>query len=206
MNINSEPHSPGTMRVDPQPLDPGARLSARAPRSRFLILYSTVDGHTVRICERLKEVLERDAHQVTLADLERSHATDLTPFDKVVIGASIRYGKHRRQVIDFINANAARLQQMPGAFFSVNVVARKPGKDSPETNPYVKKFVRQIAWRPSLLGVFAGKIDYPRYGFWDRAIIRFIMAITHGPTDPDAVVEFTDWHAVEAFGARLSAL
>ncbi len=176
------------------------------PRRRFLILYSTVDGHTRRICERIGQVLERDAHGVTLADLEGSPAADIGPFDAVVIGASIRYGRHRRQVIDFINANAAKLQQKPGALFSVNVVARKAGKDTPETNPYMKKLVRQIAWRPTRLGVFAGKIDYPRYGFWDRAVIRFIMAITHGPTDPNAVVEFTDWKAVEAFGARLSRL
>ncbi len=181
-------------------------MSPRPPRRRFLILYSTVDGHTLRICERIRDILERHAHEVALVDVERSPTFDIGSFDTVVIGASIRYGRHRREVIDFINANAARLQEKPGALFSVNVVARKPGKDTPDGNPYMKKLVRQIAWRPTLLGVFAGRIDYPRYGFWDRAIIRFIMAITRGPTDPHAVVEFTDWNAVEAFGARLSAL
>jgi menaquinone-dependent protoporphyrinogen oxidase len=52
--------------------------------------------------------------------------------------------------------------------------------------------------------VFAGKLDYPRYGFWDRQIIRFIMLLTKGPTDPRAVVEFTDWHEVERFARTVS--
>ena len=175
-------------------------------RSRILILYSTVDGHTRRICERLQQVIEAEGHEVRLVDLEGSPAFDLALFDKIVIGASIRYGKHRRKVIDFINANAHTLQSTPSAFFSVNVVARKPGKNTPDTNPYVRKILKQIAWRPRRLAVFAGKIDYPRYGFWDRAIIRFIMWMTRGPTDPSSVVDFTDWREVEAFGAVVSAM
>ena len=54
--------------------------------------------------------------------------------------------------------------------------------------------------------MFAGKLDYPRYGFIDRQMIRFIMLITKGPTDPKAVVEFTDWAQVEAFGREVCAL
>jgi menaquinone-dependent protoporphyrinogen oxidase len=32
------------------------------------------------------------------------------------------------------------------------------------------------------------------------------MLMTHGPTDPTAVIEFTDWQQVEAFGRRIAAL
>ena len=54
--------------------------------------------------------------------------------------------------------------------------------------------------------MFAGKLDYPRYGFFDRQMIRFIMLMTKGPTDPAAVVEFTDWQRVEAFARDVCAL
>jgi menaquinone-dependent protoporphyrinogen oxidase len=30
--------------------------------------------------------------------------------------------------------------------------------------------------------------------------------MTHGPTDPTAVIEFTDWAQVQAFGRRVSAM
>jgi menaquinone-dependent protoporphyrinogen oxidase len=54
--------------------------------------------------------------------------------------------------------------------------------------------------------VFAGKLDYPKYGFWDRTIIRFIMWMTRGPTDSTTVVEFTDWREVDAFGLAISRM
>jgi menaquinone-dependent protoporphyrinogen oxidase len=131
---------------------------------------------------------------------------DLTPFDKVVIGASIRYGKHQHQVLDFIKRNQAALENRPNAFFSVNVVARKPGKNTPETNPYLQKFLKKIAWEPQNLAVFAGKIDYPRYGFVDKHMIRFIMWMTKGPTDLTTTIEFTDWNKVDEFGGLISRM
>jgi menaquinone-dependent protoporphyrinogen oxidase len=173
--------------------------------SAILILYSSVDGHTVKICERLRELAQAAGHTVTLAELKSNTGIDLAPFDRVVLGASIRYGKHRPYVLQFLRSRRQALQAKRCAFFTVNIVARKPQKNSPEMNPYMKKLLRQIGWRPPLLAVFAGKLDYPRYTFWDRQIIRFIMLLTRGPTDPAAVVDFTDWQQVEAFAAALSA-
>ena len=91
------------------------------------------------------------------------------------------------------------LDTKDNAFFSVNAVARKPEKCDPETNPYLIKFMKQSAWQPKKLGVFAGKIDYPKYKFFDKHIIRFIMWITNGPTDINESFEFTDWSKVDDF-------
>jgi menaquinone-dependent protoporphyrinogen oxidase len=174
--------------------------------AKVLIVYSTVDGHTRKICERLQQVVESGGHRVQLAVLDEAFDRDPRDFDAVVIGASIRYGKHRPRVGEFVRRHAKALQTMPSAFFSVNIVARKPQKNQPDTNPYVRKFLQQVAWRPTALEVFAGKLDYPRYGFFDRQMIRFIMLLTHGPTDPTTTVEFTDWQRVDAFGRAISAL
>src|SRR3990172_8201603 len=126
----------------------------------ILIIYSTTDGHTLKICQRLQQVIERQNHRVKLVSVKDEPDADLKLFDKIVIGASIRYGKHRIQVYDFIKRNQKTLESKPNAFFSVNVVARKPEKNRPETNPYMQKFLQQSAWRPRELAVFAGKIDY----------------------------------------------
>ncbi len=174
--------------------------------ANMLIVYSTTDGHTKRICERLKQLIEEKAHKVTLAFIDDEPDIELEPFDTIVIGASIRYGKHRPQVYEFIRKNQLVLDSKPNAFFSVNIVARKPEKNEPETNPYLKKFLRQTSWKPLKLAVFAGKLDYPIYPFWDRHIIRFIMWMTKGPTDPRAVVEFTDWNKVDDFGRVIAEL
>ena len=170
--------------------------------ANILIMYSTTDGHTLEICQYLKNIIEGDDNIVTLQSMDIHSNVDMTAFDKIVLGASIRYGKHSQQVYEHIKRYQQILDSKPKAFFSVNVVARKPGKNTPETNPYLKKFLKQIAWKPKHLAVFAGKLDYPRYSFWDRQIIRFIMWMTKGPTDPETVIDFTDWKQVESF-ARL---
>lgn len=172
----------------------------------ILIVYSSIDGHTRTICERLRQLTEGSGRSVTLVSIDDADAVDLAAFDKIVVGASIRYGKYRQRVLDFVNANANVLDARPNAFFSVNIVARKPQKNRPETNPYVRKFLQQVRWRPKHLEVFAGRLDYPRYGLVDRLMIRFIMWVTRGPTDPATVVEFTDWSRVEAFGKRIGTM
>ena len=171
-----------------------------------LILYSTTDGQTLRICQRLQQHIEAEGHRVTLVSITDDAAPHLFAFDKVVIGARIRYGKHQPEVFAFIKAHLVDLQRVPNAFFSVNIVARKPEKNRAETNPYVRKFLNKTPWKPNLVDVFAGKLDYPRYGFFDRQVIRFIMLMTKGPTDPAAVVEFTDWQRVAAFARQVCAL
>lgn len=174
--------------------------------SCILLVYSSTDGQTRRIGERLLQVVAQQGHAATLVPLAEADALDLSAFDTIVIGASIRYGKHQPAVAEFIARHQALLETKPSAFFSVNIVARKPEKSRPDTNPYLIKFLRQITWQPRLVEVFAGRLDYPRYRFFDRLMIRLIMLVTHGPTDPRAVIEFTDWRQVEAFGRQVCAL
>ena len=173
--------------------------------AKVLITYSTTDGHTRTICERLRQVIEDQQHSVVVSWMSEHSDIDLETFDKVIIGASIRYGKHQPQVFDFIRQNQTTLESKPSAFFSVNVVARKPEKNRPETNPYLQKFLTKISWEPKNLAVFAGRIDYPSYGFVDRQMIRLIMWMTKGPTDPTSTIEFTDWDKVDEFGRKIAS-
>ena len=173
---------------------------------RLLLVYATTDGHTLHICERLKFLMTALGQRVTLVPIEQASALNLANFERIVIGASIRYGHHQPQVAQFIASQQVLLESRPSAFFSVNIVARKPDKNTPETNPYMRKFLQSIKWKPQLAAVFAGKLDYPRYGFFDRQMIRLIMWMTNGPTDPKTVVEFTDWAKVDAFVYAVCAL
>lgn len=173
---------------------------------RILMAYATTDGHTLHICERLKFLMTALGQRVTLVPIAQASALNLNDFERIVIGASIRYGHHQPKVAQFIATHQALLESRPSAFFSVNIVARKPNKNTPESNPYARKFLQGIAWKPQLAAVFAGKLNYPSYGFLDRQMIRLIMWMTKGPTDPKTVVEFTDWAKVDAFAREVCAL
>lgn len=171
---------------------------------RILIACSTVDGHTLDIGRRLQTQLAGHGHAVDLVRLEDTPPLLLADYDQIVIGASIRYGHFRPALYDFVARHAGLLASKPTAFYAVNAVARKPAKQTAQTNPYTRKFLAKVSWKPPLVGVFGGKINYPQLGPLDRNIIRFIMWMTKGPTDPRSVTDFTDWVQVEAFGERLA--
>jgi len=167
---------------------------------KSLIIYSTVDGQTKSICENISKYSTNTSVDV----LPISEDINLNEYKIIVIGASIRYGKYRKEVYEFINKNYEFLETKENAFFSVNVVARKPEKNSPATNPYLIKFLNNVKWKPKKIAVFAGKIEYPKYKLIDKYAIKFIMWITKGPTDTSQSYEFTDWEKVEAFARDLN--
>ena len=171
--------------------------------SGSLIIYSSTDGQTKIICEKIKN-FSKNSESIKLISLEEAHDFNLQSYEDIIIGASIRYGKHNKNLYKFISLNKETLEKKRSTFFSVNVVARKPEKNTPETNPYMKKFLKISNWKPDKLGVFAGKVNYPNYGFFDKYIIRLIMFITKGPTDTSKSFEFTDWSKVEDFARELS--
>ncbi|ULJ70032.1 menaquinone-dependent protoporphyrinogen IX dehydrogenase [Wielerella bovis] len=173
--------------------------------SKILILYSTTDGHTITICRYIANALPKH-HAISIIPLREANAEQLHQADKILIGASIRYGKHQPEVKQFVEQHSALLQAKPAAFFSVNVVARKPHRNTVQTNPYARKFLNSITWQPNLAGVFAGRLDYARYSFWDRRIIRFIMWLGKGLTPIDTPVEFTDWQVVAQFAEQFEQL
>ena len=169
---------------------------------KTLLLYSSVDGQTLKISRKILEVLQQNGQDAELVSID-DFINNIEEYDRLILGASIRYGVHDQKVIDFINNNKKELDAIKTAFFSVNLVARKPEKNQPDTNPYVIKFFKSIDWNPTIVEVFAGKLDYKKYPFFDRIMIQFIMWITKGPTNTDAEIEYTNWDRVNAFGIRL---
>jgi menaquinone-dependent protoporphyrinogen oxidase len=173
---------------------------------RTLLLYHGIYGHTRKIAEAIAAGVTRHGVVVDVVPVAEADRTAPEGYDAIVIGAAIRNGKHNPLVLDFIRERQTLLDAKQSAFFSVNLVARKPIKNTPETNPYVKKFLERSPWQPDLVGVFAGNLDYQRYGFLDRHIIRFIMRLTGGPTDLSTRIEYTDWDEVERFADRVARL
>ncbi len=174
--------------------------------TKTLLLFSTREGQTKKILSYIEERLEE--HQCDTLDLHNMDNVDLDQYDKVVIGASIRYGHLNKKLYKFIERHQQQLSSMPVAFFCVNLTARKEdqGKDTPEGSAYIKTFLKKSPWTPSLIGVFAGALYYPRYKWFDRVMIRFIMSMTGGETDTTKEVEYTNWEKVAKFAQKVAQL
>jgi len=109
------------------------------------MIYSSIDGQTLKICNKLIDELEQNGQNIELFSIDEFNE-DVSTYDRLIIGSSIRYGVHNERIVDFINAHKEQLDSIRTAFFSVNLVARKPEKATPDTNPYVIKFFKTIDW------------------------------------------------------------
>ena len=165
-------------------------------KSKLIILYSTIDGHTKEICEYIYKKL-KGRKKVTIISIEDSENYQLNDYDEIVIGASVRYGYHRKNVYKLVQKNLETLSSLKTVFFSLNLTARKPEKSTAETNPYILKFLKQVKWEPTIKEVFAGRLDYPNLDNLNKLAILFIMFITNGPKDTSKKYELTDWSKVD---------
>jgi menaquinone-dependent protoporphyrinogen oxidase len=172
---------------------------------KALILFSSRDGQTREIASYIADALkEKQASDVM--NLLHAQTIDWGQYDRVLIGASIRYGNFHPVVTKFVKQHLRELQQRSSGFFSVNLTARKPEKRTPQTNAYTRKFLLQSPWRPDCCAVFAGALRYPQYRWFDRVMIQLIMRMTGGETDTTKEVEYTDWEQVRRFAKEFAQL
>ncbi|KEY59140.1 menaquinone-dependent protoporphyrinogen IX dehydrogenase [Serratia sp. DD3] len=170
---------------------------------KALILYSSRDGQTQAIAFYIANKLQ-DTLNCDVISLQQADDIDLTQYQQILIGASVRYGRFHPALKKFVKRNATQLNHIPSAFFATNLTARKPEKRSPQTNAYTRKFLLSSPWQPKQCAVFAGALRYPRYRWLDRVMIRLIMKITGGETDTSKEVEYTDWQQVDRFTQEFS--
>lgn len=172
------------------------------------VYYATRDGQTRRIAAHIAGQLTDAglaAEPFSLAQAVPSQA--MVAAEPVVVAImAVRYGRHLRDGRRFVALYRSLVAPPPLALASVNLTARKPGKETAEGNAYLRKLIARNDLQPALATAFAGRLDYPNYGFFDRQIIRLIMAMTGGPTDPSVEVEYTSWPAVEAFATQIAEL
>lgn len=175
---------------------------------RILILFSSRFGQTHKIASRLAEQFTASDAQTTLIDFaDLDHTTiHLADFDKILIGASIRYGHYAPVVKRWTDDHADALNRLPSAFFSVSILATKPHKSTPETHSYTRKFLQRSRWQPRLVGIFAGELAYAKYHWLDRYMMKLVMTLNGGENRLDAHIEFTDWTQVRAFGEQFLVL
>jgi menaquinone-dependent protoporphyrinogen oxidase len=170
------------------------------------IYYATRDGQSRRIAEHIARGLTENRILARTHDLATAMpaAMDLAQAPLIVVVAAVRYGRHLPEADRLLAAYGGLPTPPPLAFASVNLTARKSGKASADSNPYLRKLLRRHRIAPALATALAGRLDYPRYKWTDRQIIRFIMLLTGGPTDPATSIEYTSWSAVDEFAAQIS--
>ena len=173
-----------------------------------LVLYYSRSGHTARVARRIWETLVAEGNQADMMDVIEAdrEGVQWDKYDLYIVGCPVLFGTYPKAFYEFVGKHKDMLNAKPHSFFNVSVVARTPIKATPEGNRYMQKFLQKSPWVPRDVKCIAGKVDYPNWGWLDTKMIQMIMKMTKGPTDPTAVIDYTDWEDVKTYARHCLTL
>lgn len=167
--------------------------------SRILVVYATTDGHTAKVAENISQIAREAGHQVEVADCAGLPGDfSLAPYDGVILGGSVRYGRHQKTIKRFAKRHRAELVAKHSAFFSVSGAASSP-TDRPQAERLAQQFLARVGWKPDLVAVFGGAILFTKYGPVTRLMMKMIAKKHGADTDTSRDFEYTDWSSVRSF-------
>ncbi len=168
---------------------------------------ATRDGQSERIAQQISRQLSKAGHETTLTILSLGTSQDRPPDSQfVVIVAAVRYGRHLPEAEAFLSQFNKNDSPPPLALISVNLTARKQGRLSASDNPYLRKVIVRHELAPVVAVAVAGRLDYKKYRWIDRQMLRLIMAMTGGPTDGVSTIEYTDWAQVDRVASEIASV
>jgi menaquinone-dependent protoporphyrinogen oxidase len=169
---------------------------------KILIPYGTSEGQTAIIARCLADEIRSEGHEAVPVEITRAAPAPVPDgYNAIIVGASVHRGRHQAAVGEYVRRHRATLARAPSAFFSVSLAAAERTPEArKEAEGYAEEFFRQVEWRPSMVGLFAGALTYTSYNFLLRWIMKRI-ARSKGSKDLDTTRDYvyTDWEGVKRF-------
>jgi menaquinone-dependent protoporphyrinogen oxidase len=170
--------------------------------SKILVLFSTREGQTEGIAERIAFRLTKLGHEATVLSADSPDASrSIDEADAVIVGGAIHYGRFDPVLADLVRRNAPVLLSRPNAFYSVSLSA---ATDCADAHAVMAAFQSENGWIANDAAVFAGALRYSRYSPIKRFVMKLVARANGGQTDTSRDYEFTDWRAVDRFAAAFA--
>ncbi|MGD9496790.1 MAG: flavodoxin domain-containing protein [Armatimonadota bacterium] len=166
---------------------------------RILVAYETAHGSTAETAEAVAEVLrERGAH----VDVMRCRTVrSVEGYDAFVVGAPIWAGNWLKPARAFVRRHEATLAAHPTAWFFASGAGgtQEREKVEQEVTPRLREYAPMVT--PVAVGSFAGVIDYAKYNFILRAMMRALAKKEGNPTEGRH--DMRDWERIKAWAAEV---
>ena len=177
---------------------------------RVAIFYATREGQTRRIAEHIAAELRSQSVDADVFNVRRLHAQlDWASYSTACIAASVHAGHHEPEMITFVKNHRFDLERLSAAFLSVTLSEagaedvtqsfERRQQSAADAHRMVGVFVEETGWRPAHALCVAGALNYSRYNFFIKLVMKHIARKAGAPTDTSRDYEFTDWPALDQF-------
>ena len=176
-----------------------------------LVAFATREGQTRKIAEHVASTIRARGDEAELLDLRNGTRDDLdlTSFAAVVLAASVHLGRHEREMVEFVKAHRAELEQLPTTFLSVSLSEAgvedmtapfdMRAKAAIDVKKMIDDFCAATGFHPSRVWPVAGALMYSEYGALVRFVMRRIARHAGQSTDTAHDHEYTDWKGLHRF-------
>ncbi len=162
---------------------------------KVLVAYATFAGATKGVADMIGDELGKTGLMTEVREAKDVH--DLSPYDAVVLGSSVRAGNWHKEAKGFLSEHESTLAGMPVALFTVCLTMKE---DTPESRAEARGFMESAlesspSVKPVDMGLFAGKVDYGTLSFIIRLIMKFLIKAPEG--------DFRDWDSIREWAREV---
>ncbi len=167
---------------------------------KILVIYASHHGSTAEIATFLGQRLLLSGIENDIKSIDE--AINFNTYSGIIMGAPIHRGEWMEDAIDFVHENRKSMENVPLAcFFTCMAKAKLPQtknsvKDVGSYQAAIMDLFPTID--PDNIGMFAGKLDYDKCGFFTKLVLKSILKknnVTAG--------DYRDWHAIETWLQRV---
>lgn len=175
---------------------------------RTLIAFGTKYGSTEKVAEVIADVLRSSGQNVDVVDLRQKSTKAVDDYDMVVVGSSIIVGGWSKGSKRFLEENCEILRNKKTALFvCCSNSFLRPDEKETQMNDFLKKVVETHGLNPISLGLFGGEMDFERYGFMVKAVLKKVgvnKELEDAGIDTSQRFDFRDWDDIKGWAAGLT--
>ena len=167
-------------------------------QNKILIAYASMSGSTGEVAESIGEVLCAAGATVDVRLVNK--VKDLRPYNAFVVGSAVRSDMWLPEAKNFIVANCGMLMEAPVAYFlTCLTLVRSTEESRRKARSFIKPMLDLVPEvHPVDIGFFAGVLDYSKFSFGMRAVMKYKMW-TKGVQEGD----YRNWDAIRTWAKSL---
>ncbi|MFP4487682.1 MAG: flavodoxin domain-containing protein [Bacteroidales bacterium] len=158
-------------------------------KQKILIIYQTRYGTTSKATDYLVSKLENA--EITINNLRKEKMPDLSSFDKIIIGGSIRAGMIQPGIKKFIRKNLDLLLSVPAGLYLCCME-----EDDKRIKQFNDSFPEQLREHATATGFFGGEFNFDRLNFLEKKIVSKAAGIEES-------VSKIDYPAIDKFAEQI---